>query len=338
MKLTTSIEYEWYGCMGTKYFRFFDVRLAEAITLEGQLSIKYVQSNVNKHLNSLLKTDNKDFVLGIDTDSVLLSLEELVIRSIPEVKDSKKIANFLIKVAENKLQPYVDSVTSELSDYVNSYSNKIFFKLEKICSAGIWSGAKKRYALMVYSNEGVIYSEPKLKVTGLEVVQSSTPNIIKKALKDCLYIFLCGSENELIDYVSNFKKEFKTYSVEKISFPQGVNGLEKYHDEDLIYSKGTPIQVRAALLYNKNLKAKNLDKEYEAIKSGDKIKYVYLKVPNPIKENVIGFPENLPKQFDLEEFIDYNIMYEKGFIKPLSPLATAAKWKLEKTNTLDDFF
>ena len=293
--------------MGTKFFRFFDVRLAEAITLEGQLSIKYVQNNINSHFNTILKTSDKDFVIGIDTDSVLLSLEELVNKTIPEVKDPKKISNYLIKVAETKLQPFVDGITKNLSDYLNSYSNKINFKLEKICSAGIWTGAKKRYALMVYSNEGVVYAEPKLKVTGLEVVQSTTPRVIKKALRDCLEIFLSKDENELIEYIESFKKEFLTYSIEEISFPQGVNGIEKYRNSNTIYSKGAPVYVRAGLMYNKTLIDRNLDKTYESIKSGDKIKYVYLKLPNPTKQNVMAYPDKFPKEFDLEQYIDYNV-------------------------------
>lgn len=327
-----------YGCMGTKYFRFFDVRLAEAITLEGQLSIKYVQKSVNTYLNDILKSSNKDFVLGIDTDSVLLSLEYLVEKTVKDMKEPNEIANYLVKVAEKKLQPYVDSVTQDLSEYLNSYSNKINFKLEKICSAGIWSGAKKRYALMVYSNEGVVYSEPKLKVTGLEVVQSTTPAVIKKALRDCLLIFLSGDEDQLIEYVKNFKDNFSNFSVEDISFPQGVNGMEKYANPHTIYSKGTPVYVRAGLMYNKLLSDKGLDKIYESIKSGDKVKFVYLKLPNPTRENVIAYPEKFPTELDLLQYVDYNTMYEKGFIKPLAPLAEAAKWRYERILTIDQFF
>jgi DNA polymerase elongation subunit (family B) len=328
-----------YGCMGTKFFRFFDVRLAEAITLEGQLSIRVVQDNVNKYLNTTLGTKDKDFVLGIDTDSILLTLEELVNKTVKkEITDPRKITEFLNKVAVEKIQPYVYSITDDLSTYVNSYSNKIFFKLEKICSSGIWTGAKKRYALLVYSNEGVIYSEPKLKVTGLEVVKSTTPKEIKKSLKNCLQIFLSGDEDQLIDYVENFKKEYRNLTIDQISFPQGVNGINKYKNSSTIYSKGTPIYVRASLIYNKILMDMNLDKKLTSIKDGDKIKYVYLKLPNPTHENVIAYPDKFPKEFDLEQYIDYNLMYEKGFLKPMMPLVEAAKWKMERSNSIDDFF
>lgn len=328
-----------YGCMGTKFFRFFDVRLAEAITMEGQLSIRFVQDNINRYLNKILGSSNKDFVLGIDTDSVLLSLEDLVVKTLPKgLKDPKKITEFLNKVAVDRIQPYVDSVTQDLSNYVNSYSNKIFFKLEKICSAGIWTGAKKRYALLVYSNEGVIYSEPKLKVTGLEVVKSTTPQAIKKSLKNCLQIFLSGDEEQLIEYVENFKREYNKLSIDQIAFPQGVNGIKKYKNSLTIYSKGTPVYVRASIMYNKLLVDRNLDKTLTSIKDGDKIKYVYLKLPNPTHENVFGYPDKFPKEFDLEHYIDYNVMYEKGFLKPLMPLVKAANWKMERNNSIDDFF
>lgn len=325
-----------YGCLGTKYFRFFDVYQAEAITLEGQLSIRWMERGINSYLNKILKQD-KDYVVGIDTDSLIISLEDLVNSAIKSDVELPKVIEFLSKVAKDKIQPMVDGLSEELLQYVNSYSNKINFKLEKICSTGVFV-AKKRYALNVYSNEGVVYSEPKVKVTGLEIVKSSTPTLVRSVLKECLRLILLGDVESVQAMVSDFKSKFNDFAVEDISFPRGVNGLNKYFNSTSIYAKGTPIHVRGSILYNKILEDKNLDSLYEYIKDGDKIKFCYLKVPNHIQENVISYPETLPPEFDLSSYIDYNTMFNKVFLDPLKSITDVIKWDLEKKNRIDDFF
>lgn len=325
-----------YGCLGTKFFRFFDVRMAEGITLEGQLSNRWVANNMNNYLNNLLKT-NKDYVIYMDTDSLMISLNDLIAKVCPKEYNNEQIVNFLLKSIVSKIQPEVDGFCSNLCTYVNSYTNALSYKLEKICSNSVFV-AKKRYALNVYSNEGVIYSEPKIKVTGLEIVKSSTPATVRKALKDCVSIILNDSESKLQSYVSDFKSKFYSLPIEEISFPRGVNGIYKYQDSSMLYKKGTPIHVRGAIVFNNFLADKGLDSEYESIKDGDKIKFCYLKSPNFIKENVIAFPEKLPKQFDLNKFIDYNMMFEKGFMEPLKSITDKAQWELESKNRLEDFF
>lgn len=325
-----------YGCLGTKFFRFFDVRQAEAITMEGQLSNRWVANKINAYLNEILKT-NEDYIIGGDTDSLFLSLNGLVDHVCPVGTPPDKIVDFLLKAATNKIQPEVDKFCDELSSYVNSYDNKLKYKLEKICSTSIFT-KKKRYALNVYSNEGVIYSEPKIKVTGLQIVQSTTPILVKHALRECLKMILDEDKEKFQTFVSDFRKTFDGFKIEQIAFPKGVNGLNKYYDSSMIYKKGTPIHVRASIMYNKLLDDMKLNSIYEYIKNGDKIKYCYLKVPNKIKENVIAFPEKLPKEFDLLDYIDYNMMFEKVFLEPLKPLTEIVGWDLEKNNSIEDFF
>jgi DNA polymerase elongation subunit (family B) len=325
-----------YGSIANKYFRFFDLRLAEAITLEGQLSIQWAEKYLNQYLNNLLKTD-KDYVIACDTDSLLFYLSDLVNKFYPPEaqQDKSKIIEFLIKVIDKKIQPYVNFICEDLCSYVNSYENKINFKVEKICSAGIWT-AKKRYALSVYSNEGVIYSEPKTKVTGLEVIKSSTPKVIRDKIKKCIEIMLNSTEPELIDYIATVDKEFKSFPVEMIAFPRGVNGVSKYYDSTTLYKKGTPLHVRGALLHNKFVKDNKLS-QYELIKDGDKIKYCYLKMPNKLKENVIAFVDKLPVEFDLTTYVDYDIMFEKVFKEPVKTLSNVIGWKIEKSFNIEDF-
>lgn len=326
-----------YGCCGCVYFRFYDTRIAEAITLAGQLANRWTEKNLNSYLNKLLNSD-KDRVLFMDTDSCGLHLGDIVDKfSNVENKTNDEIARGLYKVIITKIQPKIDEFCIELGNLVNVYKQTISYKLEKICSSGIFV-AKKRYALNVFVNEGVFYTEPKIKVTGLEIVKSSTPAYIRKSLKECVGIILNGTEKQLQEYIVKMKKEFMTLPVESISFPRGVNGLSKFSDPTTLYGKGTPIHTRGAILFNHHISKNNLDKEYEYIKEGDKIKFCYLKVPNPIREDVISFPNKLPKELDLDSYIDYNLMLEKAFLSPLRSMTNVTGWQLEKRNNIEDFF
>ncbi len=322
--------------LGNKYFRFFDIRLAEAITLEGQLSNRWVSRKINQYLNKLLNTDI-DYVIYGDTDSLMLTLNPLIDKLNFGTFDNEKIIKFLINSVNNKIQPKIDSFCDDLSNYVNSYSNSLSYKIEKICSSGIFT-AKKRYALMVYSNEGVVYSEPQLKVTGLQIIQKSTPAIIRKALKKCMLHIMNGEKNELITYVNDYFEEYKKYDVNTIAIAKSVNGIQKYSDSVKLYKKGTPINTRGAILYNTLLRQKNLHTVYEEIKDGDKIRYCYLRLPNPIKEDVIAFPEKLPKELDIAEYVDYNTMFEKTFLQPLTTITDVIGWKIEDEHSIEDFF
>lgn len=323
-----------YGCLGSRYFRFYDVRLAEAITSAGQLSIKWAEKHVNLYLNKVLKT-NHDYVINIDTDSLGLHLGPLVSKM--NIDDVDKAIKFLIKSVESAIQPEVNLTVLKLADYINAYQNKLNLKIEKICSRGVYT-AKKRYALMVYYNEGVVYAKPQLKVTGLQIVSSATPKVVRDKLKECVIIIMTKTEKELQQYVVDFNKEFYNYKPEEIAFPSSVNGLSKYKDSRTIYTKGTPIAVRAALLYNKKILDSKLKSKYELIQEGEKIKYIYLKMPNTLRENVIGFPHKLPQEFNLSSDIDYKTMYDKAFKLPLEKITNCVGWSIESRNSIMDFF
>jgi DNA polymerase elongation subunit (family B) len=325
-----------YGAFGSKYFRFFDIRIAEAITLDGQLANRWTERNINRYVNEITKK-NVDTVLAMDTDSVLFTLQDIVEKVCPKDYSIEQKINFIVKLVEKKIQPEVDSFCAELMKYTNAYKPAISYKLEKICSAGIFV-AKKRYALNVFYNEGVVYSSPKIKVTGLEVVKSSTPAIIRNTLKECIKLILDEKQDDLISFLEEFKKFFMTLTAEKIAFPRGVKGLDKYYSSSSIYAEKTPMHVRASLLFNYHLEQYKIDSIYEQIKDGDKIKYCYLRLPNPIKENVIAFPDKLPKEFELQNYVDYEKMWNKSFVEPLSSLTTLVGWDMEKRNSIDDFF
>jgi DNA polymerase elongation subunit (family B) len=326
-----------YGALGSQYFRFYDLRMALAVTTSGQLSIRWIENKINEYMNTLLKTTSKDYVIASDTDSIYLRLGELVDKVYTGSKDTDKVIAFMDKVCEDKLQPFIDKSYKELADYVHAYDQKMIMKREALADKGIWT-AKKRYILNVYNNEGVQYKEPHMKVMGLEMVKSSTPSAIRDKMKSSIGIILKGTEDDIHKFISDFKTEFFNLPPEDISFPRGVNGLAKYSHALSIYKSGTPIHVKGAILYNLYLKQLGLDKKYPYIQEGEKLKFTYLKMPNPIKDTVISYPGRLPTEFGLDKFVDYNMQYQKTFIDPIKVILDCMGWKTEKASTLDDFF
>ena len=219
---------------------------------------------------------------------------------------------------------------------MNAYDQKMVMKREAIASKGLWT-AKKRYVLSVYNNEGVSYSEPKLKVMGLEAVKSSTPEVCRQKIKDALTIIMSGSESDAQAFIKEFRKEFYSLPAEDVAFPRGVNGVGKYTDGDT-YIKHTPIHVKGSIIYNRLVRENKLDKQYQRIMDGDKIKFLYLNMPNPSREAVISITNNLPEEFGLNDFIDYDKQFVKAFLDPIKVLLDCVGWKSEPTNSLERFF
>jgi DNA polymerase elongation subunit (family B) len=328
-----------YGALGNQYFRYYQLALAECITLSGQVTIRWIEDKMNQYLNSLLKTQNQDYVLASDTDSIYLCLDKLVKHVFKDEDDKKKIVDFLDKVCNEKLEPYIDKCYQELATYTNAYSQKMKMKRESIADKGIWT-AKKRYILNVYDSEGVRYAQPKLKIMGIEAVKSSTPMSCRESIKNALKIIMTKDNESLIEYIKQFKTEFLSMPFEDIAFPRGCNGLNKYRDRGGIYKKGTPIHAKGALIYNHFVEKHNLSKKYQTISNGDKIKYCYLRFPNRYNIEVISCPGTLPPEFDLSCLIDYDMQFQKAFLEPLNGILEKIDWVAEKKHiaTIEDFF
>lgn len=327
-----------YGALGNQYFRFFDVRIAESITLSGQLSIRWIESRMNEYLNKLLKTEDEDYVIASDTDSLYITFDRLVnqvFKKGDELQniDTSRVVKFLDDIAEKKIEPFIDQSYQDLAELMNAYAQKMFMKREAIADKGIWT-AKKRYALNVYDNEGVRYAEPKLKVMGLEIVKSSTPSSCRDALKKAVTLIMNSDESTVQKYVSDFRKEFHQLPFEDIAFPRGVTDITKYQTAE----KSVPIHVRGSLLYNHLLNQHNLEKRFERIKDGEKIKFCYLKEPNPARSNVLSIHTSLPKEFGVNKYIDYDKQFDKAFLEPISAILNAIGWSAEKRATLEAFF
>ena len=327
-----------YGAIGNQYFRYYKLANAEAITLSGQVSIRWIEDRMNAHINKILKTKEVDYVIASDTDSIYLNLGPLVeVIYKDREKDGASICSFLNKVCEVEFEKYIESSYETLAKYVNAYENKMVMKRENIADRGIWT-AKKRYILNVWDSEGVRYEEPKLKMMGIEAVKSSTPAPCRQMIKDALKLMMNGTEEDVIDFIDKSRQEFKSLPPEDISFPRTVSDVKKYYSYSTIYVKGTPIHCRGALLFNHYVNKKKLTNKYSLIQNGEKIKFCYLKKPNIIQENVISFIQDFPNELDLAKYVDYDLQFEKSFVEPLKAILDAIGWNVEKTVNLELFF
>ena len=329
-----------YGCLGNPAFIYSSPELATAVTVTGQVIIRTAERGMNDYIHKLTKNSDKDYVLAVDTDSVYINLDDVVIQIQSKTK-IPDITKFVDTVCETKIQPELKREMDILTTKLNCKENKIFFKREAIASAGMFI-AKKRYALLVQDLVGVRFEEPKLKIMGLETARSSTPAIVRKKLKDCIKIILTKTPEELRDYVNEFYDEFMKLPISDVAAPRGVKGLNKYASNEKIYDSGTPIATKAALLYNTYTKKIGIDKEYPTIKENDKMKFVFVKIPNPYgmagRDAVMGFINSPPPQFNLEKYIDRRKQFEKTFQEPLDNILQAIQWQLNPQQSLESFF
>ena len=324
-----------YGALGNQWFRFYDMRNAEAVSVAGQLSIRWAERAVNQYLNKILGTDGTDYVIASDTDSLYVAFDTFINKV--GLTDTEKIIEFMDKVCDGKLQDVIDNCYDEMAEYVNAFQQKMVMKREVLADVGIWT-AKKRYILNVHNSEGVQYDEPKLKIMGIEAVKSSTPETCRNALKDAFKLIMNGTEDQVIEFIEIFKSKFKTLPPEEVSFPRSVKGLAKYRDSASIYRKSTPLHVKGSLIYNMMLEKNKLTKKYPIIQEGEKIKYTYLKEPNPTGDSSIAMLNELPKEFKLETYIDYDRQFEKSFLDPMKVLLQTIGWEHEKKSNIMEFF
>ena len=326
-----------YGAVGNEYFRYYDVRQASAITTAGQFIIRFIEEKVNTYLNDILKPENKiDYIVASDTDSIYVTLDKLVEQTCKD-KTEDQVCNFLNKVVDSRIEPFLNKCFEELADYTNAFKNCMVMKREVIANKGIWV-AKKRYMLNVLDEEGVRLSQPKLKIMGIEAVKSSTPQVCRGRIKEAIKIIMSKDEDTLQKFIADFKKEFFTMSAEQISFPRSCNNMKKYYDSNNIFIKGTPIHVKGSLIYNHQVKEFKLKSKYPLIQEGDKIKFLKLIEANPFKFDVISYITTLPKEFNLQQYLDYETQFEKTFLDPMRFILQSIGWSQEKKANLEAFF
>jgi len=330
-----------YGAIGNNWFRYYDLLIATAITTAGQLSIRWIEKALNIHLNKVLKTENIDYVIASDTDSVYITFDALVHKIFGEGQETGKVVAFLDKLAKEKLEPFIDKSYSALATHMNAYDQKMYMKREVIADKGIWT-AKKRYILNVHDSEGVRYKEPKLKMMGIEAVKSSTPAPCRARIKDAMNIIMGGTEKELNLFIQDFRAEFMELPPEDIAYPRSCNGVIKYKGTDRLFKQGAPIHVKGGILYNHLVQKNNLSNKYPYIQEGDKIRFLHMKEPNIYQSSAFSFITTLPRELDIVKFIDYDMQFEKSFVEPLRFITEKAKWLIDSSygtqGTLEDFF
>lgn len=321
-----------YGCLGTKYFRWYRLEAAEAITITGQFAIQWMEADVNKLLRSHTGTQ-EDFVIAMDTDSIYLRLASLFEKKSTFVEMIPEVEAF----CDTHIEPMFDSSALELMNMLMGMEQAVFMKRECIADKAIWTG-KKHYVLNVFVDEGVVYKEPKLKLVGIEAIRTSTPAICRDMIKESLNLIMRGTQDELLEKVREYRKRYFEARFEEMALNSTANNLARYYDPISVYKSKTPVHVKGALFYNRAIASMRLDQKYPFIKEGEKIKYAYLKEPNILETKVVSVPGAMPEEFRLETYIDREKMFEVTYLNPMSKLAHAAGWVLEKITTLDELF
>jgi DNA polymerase elongation subunit (family B) len=333
-----------YGATANEHFRFFKYDHAASITLTGQFVLRTIEERIDRELNQLFGTGEAKYLIYIDTDSLYFTFKPVMDKF--KVPDSAKI-KAIEKTILEKVTPIVNAICADCCKYMNSYENRLNFKLEIAFDKAIWVG-KKKYAIRAHSSEGVTYSKPKFKVKGLEMVRSSTPRFVRDKLKDALELIFNGTEKEVQRCIESVRSDFMKLPYQQTAFPRSANNLDEYSDKKYIYvssktgAKGatTPIQVRGALLYNHYLKEMGLDGKYPLIGEGEKIKFCYLRLPNRLRENIISFPAEgvIPDEFGVVKQVDSDMQFEKTFLASMEILLDAIKWSAIEHSSLEDFF
>jgi len=328
-----------YGATANIYFLYYINDMAEAITTSGQLSIRYAQKSVNDYLNRVLKTENIDYVVYIDTDSIYVNFGPLIHEVFGTTNISRQEGEeFLDKICSTKIEQVIEKGYEDLASRMGAYRNAMVMKREKISDKSVFI-AKKRYIMNALNSEGVHYEKPKISVTGIESVRSSTPEVCRKKMEQVFEVIMNEGETATQQFIANFKDEFRKLPPEEVGRNSGTDNIDKYRERSTgSYKKGCPMHVRGCILFNNLLSSKKLNKKYESIRSGDKIKFAYLKMPNPLRENIISFPGVLPKELGLNDYVDYDTQFEKVFLSPIESILEAVGWSSEKKDTLDDFF
>jgi len=317
-----------YGALGSEYFRFYDTHLAEAVTLTGQMVIRWVAKNVNAFLNTQFKTE-ADYVIASDTDSIYVRLEPLIdlFKSKKPDATMDQCVTVLARFCDAHLEPLVARTFDEIADYLNVAVPCLLMKREIIADKGIWTG-KKHYILNVRDKDRSRLREPKLKMLGIETVKSSTPALCRAMLRTAINLVMNGTEEDVWKFVASQRPIFNAAKFEDIAFPRSVNKLDEYTQVE----KSVPIAVRGALVYNRQIA--EMSRGVDQIRDGQKIKFAYLKEPNPFGSNIMSAPDGCPTEWQIGKWIDYETQWNKAFVTPLDSILGCAGWHIEKQDSL----
>lgn len=330
-----------YGFLGNKFSRYYQVELAEGVTITSQLVLKNGADEVSKIISQYSGCKYEDVLIYGDTDSIYYSMESIVNKHMSG-KPTEFIVDKLNQFHLAKIKPKIDDRINGLQQKLNCYIEQIKFVRDIISDISIFI-AKKKYICSVWDAEGTRYKEPEIKLMGIESVKTSTPMFCRIAISDSIKTILYGTESEFHQFIKDTKSKFMKLDVEEVSFPKKITDINKYtiasmnnsifdvdDDNRNSHKKGAPIHVKGAIHYNNLIEKYNMENKIFMITNGDAIKYTYLTEPNPINNNTIAFMDNLPKEFGLHKYVNYDIQWEKSFYNPVNQIAEIVGWKMEK--------
>ena len=346
----------YYGATGFPGFRWYDLRMSTSVTLGGQVGIKIAANAVDDFLHTICPNE-PSACIGGDTDSFYVNFgpyaDKLGLTTVDQISDYIK----------DVLEPVIEQACKKYFDYMNHFEFCLNFKREVIAETGFFLDKKKRYAMLVKDSEGVRFNEPELKVVGLELLRSSTPAAVKPWLEEAILVILANNRHKLVRWLKDKREIYETLPIEDISQNSSVSNISKYLravykpngefngytvikpttsviGEDGVEKTrglGIPINSMAAINFNDYIWRLKLDKQYEAIREGSKIKLLRLK-PNPYNYEVIGYEGYWNKDFDLTPFIDRDTMFEKTFKQFIRNITNTFGWNLDLEYTVDDLF
>jgi DNA polymerase elongation subunit (family B) len=328
-----------YGACGSPWFAFFNTDVAEAVTLQGQELIKYSEKVLNRYfmefwhkdvklhqkmgLNTVQKLD-LPVVIYCDTDSNYVCFKEVLDKC--DWQGTAK--EFILKIYKEFLQDYL---TKCYDIYSKKYKtvNYQSFELEAIADPGIWLKKKKYVYNTIWKDPGIDV-EPFTDITakGVEIVQSSSSKFVRETLKNLLkYIFMKKNDFNLVEFsglLKKYKDEFKLKNIEDISASSSIGDYEKHvlSDRDkIVLGKSCPIHVRAAAIYNHTLHNSKYKKKYQPIRTGEKVKYYFVKSAKA-EENVFAFISGA-YPVEIAPPMDHDMQFAKNIIQPINRFVEA---------------
>lgn len=311
--------------------------MAAAITGNGRYFIRKLAMYIEEQLQSLHQSD-KPYCIYSDTDSVYYQIEpfmEMYMAKNPGLSINEYV-DWADSFEKKVIQPVIQKTINDFSNELNAYNKSMIgVEREAIADVGIFN-AKKKYFARVRDNEGTRYPEdsPKIKVMGLEIIKSSTPKWSQKYLKEAIPHILDKDENDLRNWLKSIKDEFLKADPTEIAAVGGVSRLDYDLQNDTV-----PIGSRAAIRHNMFIAEHNLEDKYAPIQPGEKCKRIFLIEPNVFNTNVIAFTnDGFVSEIEKHNCIDYDMNFEKNFLKPLELMISVLGYDIEKeTDSLDDW-
>ena len=297
-----------------------------------------------KHLEDtpwwICDKDDVNYCAYMDTDSVYLTAEPLLLHLYPDFEDKNdedkdNILEGVAREYQDIITKYYDTLAK---DCFNSPNHRLDMKTEAVIRTAYFR-ATRRYAQWITKKEGLEVNE--LDIKGLEFMKANFPPILGEFFNSILKQVLKGENHDkILIQIKDFKQQILTgvIPITKLGNPTRVTKLEKYSGRSARagemfteIEKGAPAPVRAAIRYNDLLKFWKLDKKHNYITQSDKIKWVYMQ-NNPYKIEALGFLEyDIPDKVQefMEKYVDRQKIFDSILLNKLEGFFGDLEWSLD---------